>query len=474
MLHRPIASSCLLLIALWNAGCGASPAPDVRAAGQAAGRPNILLIHTDDLGYGDLGSYGQRHFETPHLDRLAAEGMRFTQYYSGSTVCAPSRYTLMTGLHTGHAAVRGNGEYPLRPEDVTVATVLQAGGYRTAIIGKWGLGLTGSTGRPHLQGFDTFFGYLDHRHAHRQYTNYLYRGDERIEVDPAHYTSDLFTVEAKTFIRAARDLPFFVYLNYSIPHAEMLVPEDSLVPFRGRFDETPFVNAKADAVPFPEPGPSGGYRSQPTPRAAFAGMIARIDRYVGELVSLLDDEGLRERTLVLFTSDNGPHREGGADPVFFDSSGGLRGMKRDLYEGGIRVPMIARWPGTVPAGRVSDHPWAHWDLLPTLADLASARAPDGIDGLSMARALAGEPQPTHEFFYWEFHERGFDQAVRHGDWKAVRRGADSALELYDLASDPGEQHDVAAAHPEITARIERYLATARTESEIWPVKRGPK
>jgi arylsulfatase A len=460
-----------LLLALLGAACGGASSPEAPVSAGQSVRPNVIVIHADDLGYGDLSAYGQRRFETPNLDRLAAEGTRFTDYYAGSTVCAPSRYSLMTGFHTGHAAVRGNGEYPLRPADITVAGVLREAGYRTAIIGKWGLGLTGSTGLPHLQGFDTFFGYLDHRHAHRQYTNYLSRGEERIEVDPSRYTSDLFTEEALAFIRASRGQPFFLYLNYPMPHAEMLVPEDSLEPFRGRFEEKPFVNQKADANPFPEPGPSGGYRSQPTPRAAFAGMITRVDRYVGQIVSLVAEEGLAESTLVLFTSDNGPHREGGADPVFFGSSGPLRGMKRDLYEGGIRVPMIARWPGMVPPARVSDHPWAHWDLLPTLADLAGARAPEGIDGMSMVRALRGEPQPTHEFFYWEFHERGFDQAVRHGDWKAVRRGAGAPLELYNLAIDIGEQHDVAAAHPDVVDRIERYLRTARTESEIWPVKK---
>jgi arylsulfatase A len=474
MVHVSARRASLLLIALFAGGCAGSPAADMGASGQAARRPNIILIHTDDLGYGDLSAYGQRRFETPHLDRLAADGMRFTQYYSGSTVCAPSRFSLMTGLHTGHAHVRGNGEYPLRPEDVTVATVLREAGYLTAIIGKWGLGLSGSTGLPGLQGFDAFFGYLDHRHAHRQYTNYLFRGDERVDVDPSRYASDLFTEEAQAFIRGSRGQPFFLYLNYPIPHAEMLVPEDSLAPFLGRFEETPYVNEKADANRFPEPGPSGGYRSQPTPRAAFAGMLTRIDRYVGEIVSLLADEGVTESTLILFTSDNGPHREGGADPVFFESAGPLRGMKRDLYEGGIRVPMIARWPGRVPAARVSDHVWSHWDVLPTLAELAGAEAPDGIDGVSVVRALRGEAQPTHEFLYWEFHERGFDQAVRHGDWKAVRRGAGTPLELYHLPSDVGEQRNVAAGHPDVVERIERYLLTARTESDIWPVKTSPR
>jgi arylsulfatase A len=443
-----------------------------RRSAEREGRShNILLIHTDDLGYGDLSVYGQRRFETPNIDRLAKEGIRFTQYYAGSTVCAPSRYSLMTGLHTGHAWVRGNGEIPLRPEDVTIAEVLRERGYRTAIIGKWGLGRPGTPGLPPLQGFDESFGYLDHRHAHRQYTDYLYRNGKRIDVDPSQYANDLVTEEAQSFISrsAERDQPFFLYLNYSMPHAELLVPKDSMAPFVGRFPETPFENKKADANPSPKPGPSGGYRSQPTPYAAFAGMVTRIDRYVGELVSLLEREGLDDSTLVLFTSDNGPHKEGGANPEFFQSGGPLRGIKRDLYEGGIRVPMIARWPGTVPVGQVSDHPWSHWDMMPTLAELAGADAPDGIDGMSMVRALRGEAQPTHDFFYWEFHERGFDQAVRHGNWKAVRHGLDQPLELYDLASDVGEQQDVAAQHPEVVEKIEEYLRGARTESERWAV-----
>lgn len=292
-------------------------------------------------------------------------------------------------------------------------------------------------------------------------------------IDPSVYANDLFAEEARRFIREAKasGAPFFLYLNFSMPHAELLVPEDSLAPFAGRFPETPYVNGKADANPSPPPGPSGGYRSQPQPRAAFAGMVTRIDRYVGEIVRLVDAEGIGEETLVLFTSDNGPHREGGADPAFFGSSGPLRGIKRDLYDGGIRVPMIARWPGVVPAGRISDHVWAHWDVLPTAAELAGARAPDGIDGMSMARALRGEPQSTHEFLYWEFHERGFQQAVRHGRWKAVRLAPDRPLELYDLVADQSESRDVAREHPDVVERIERYLATARTESPLWPINR---
>ena len=445
---------------------------------QAPRPPNILLIQADDLGYGDLSAYGQAQFQTPALDRLAREGIRFTQYYAGTTVCAPSRAALMTGLHTGHAYIRGNGalpegDTPLRPEDVTIAEVLRDAGYRTALIGKWGLGQPGTTGQPDRQGFEYAFGFSDQRHAHRQFTDHLWRNGERVPVDlEKDYANDLFTKEAGAFIERSDPRPFFVYLNYTVPHAELRVPEDSIEPFRGRFPEQPFVNPTADAR---QSGASPdvaslGYRSQPTPRAAFAAMITRMDRDIGRLVDRLGARGIDRQTLVMFTSDNGPHREGGADPAFFKSSGPLRGIKRDLYEGGIRVPNIARWTGTIPAGRVSDHPWAHWDVLPTLADLAHARTPPGLDGMSMSRALRGERQPSHPFLYWEFHERGFQQAVRMGRWKAVRLKMGAALELYDLEADPGEQREIAAAHPDVVGKIEAYLKTARTESARWPAK----
>jgi len=284
--------------------------------------------------------------------------------------------------------------------------------------------------------------------------------------------NDLFSKEAAAFIERADARPFFVYLNYTVPHAELRVPEDSLAQFHQRFAEKPFVNKTADEKPTgarPEL-PSLGYRSQSEPHAAFAAMIVRMDRDIGRLADLLRARGIERRTLVLFISDNGPHQEGGGDPVFFKSAGGLRGIKRDLYEGGIRVPMIARWPGVIPAGRSSDHPVAHWDVLPTLAEIAGARAPNGLDGMSMVRALRGESQPTHPFFYWEFHERGFQQAVRMDQWKAVRLKTGEPLELYDLHADPSEARNVAAANPEVVARIEAYLRTARTESERWPVK----
>jgi arylsulfatase A len=445
-------------------------------AAQRPAPPNILLIQADDLGYGDLSAYGQSRFETPALDRMAREGIRFTQYYAGSTVCAPSRCALMTGLHTGHAWIRGNGEVPLRDDDVTVAEVLKTVGYRTAVIGKWGLGIPGTPGQPDRQGFEYSFGFLDHRHAHRQYTDHLWRNGERVSTDlDDTYVNDLFTQEAMAFIGREDRRPFFVYLNYTVPHAELRAPEDSIAPFRGRFPEKPFENKKADAAPSGSgfDTPTLGYRSQPAPLAAFAGMITRMDRDIGRLLDLLPAQGLERQTLVLFISDNGPHREGGADPAFFMSSAGLRGIKRDLYEGGIRVPMIARWPGTIPAGRVSDQAWAHWDVLPTLAELAGATPPAAIDGISMTQALRGEQPTSHPTFYWEFHERGFQQAVRMGNWKAVRLASGKPLELYDLVTDPHEARDVATSHPDVVASIEGYLRTARTESARWPVASAP-
>lgn len=444
-------------------------------AAQANKRPNIIFIQADDLGYGDLSCYGQQKFRTPNIDRLAAEGTRFTQYYAGSTVCAPSRAALMTGLHTGHARIRGNGDVPLRPEDKTVVEVLKFAGYRTAVIGKWGLGTAATTGRPDKKGFDESFGYLDHTHAHRQYTDHLWKNGEVFPVNlEKDYANDLFAQAALDFIGRNSQQPFFLYLAFTVPHAELRVPEDSLKEYRGKFPETPFVNAKADAIPAtkpsPERQPSIGYRSQPTPHAAFAAMITRMDLHVGQVLARLKELGIDENTIVFFTSDNGPHKEGGGDPDFFDSNGPLRGIKRDMYEGGIRVPMIVRWPGKVKPGQTSDQVWAHWDFMPTAVELAGAKAPSNIDGISMVNALTGRRQKNHEFLYWEFFERGFEQAVRMGNWKAVRHTPDKPLELYNLKSDLGEKANVAAQHPDVVRKIENYLKTARTESEIWPIQ----
>ncbi len=455
----PAAIAAILLLVI-----GAPPAAQ-------AVRPNIILIQADDLGYGDLGAFGQEKFQTPNLDRLAREGMRFTQYYAGSTVCAPSRSALMTGQHTGHTFIRGNSKLGLRPEDVTVASVLRKAGYRTVLVGKWGLGDTSTTGDPGKQGFEYSFGFLDQSHAHRQFTDHLYRNGQLYPTDVERdYVNDLFTREAIDAIRSRDERPLFLYLNYTVPHAELRVPDDSLQPFVGQFPEKPFVNAAADARTIGPETTSLGYRSQATPHAAFAAMVTRMDRDIGRILEAVRARGIERQTLIAFTSDNGPHAEGGGDPAFFGSGGGLRGIKRDLYEGGIRVPLVVRWTGTIPAGRTSDFVAAHWDWLPTLADLAGVAPPPGIDGISIRRTLRGQRQPAHEFMYWEFHERGFKQAVRMGDWKAVRLATGMPLELFNLKTDPSELDDVAAAQPAVVATIEKYLKTARTESAAWPVK----
>lgn len=430
-------------------------------------RPNIIFIQSDDLGYGDLSCYGQRKFRTPNIDRLAAEGMRFTQYYAGSTVCAPSRSALMTGRHTGHTRIRGNARHPLLPEDLTVAEALKSAAYKTALIGKWGLGEAGTTGVPNRQGFDYFFGYLNQRHAHNYYPTFLWRDEKRIDLrnvvpdedaegsgvstNRVDYAHDLMAEETLKFIEGNGGGPFFLYLAFTIPHANN--------------------EAKNKGMEVPDLGEFAS-EDWPDQEKAKAAMITRLDRDVGRLMALLKKLGIDDNTLVFFTSDNGPHREGGADPDFFDSNGPLRGIKRDLYEGGIRVPMIARWPKRIKAGAKSEQVWAHWDLLPTLTEVAGVKPPADIDGISMFNALHGRRQRAHEFLYWEFHERGFSQAARMGDWKAVRKSPDSPLELYDLRNDLGEQNEVAAKHPEIVKKIEYYLKTARTESELWPTKKG--
>jgi arylsulfatase A len=433
----------------------------------AAERPNIIFIMADDLGYGDLGCYGQKQVQTPHLDRMAAEGMRFTQHYSASTVCAPSRCALLTGLHTGHSAVRDNeggfGAMPLAPSDVTVAQVLKQAGYDTAIIGKWDLAGPDSKGIPNHHGFDYSFGYLHSSRAHNYYPEYLWRNGRKVMLEGnqngkgAQYTHDLFTEEALGYVEQERDRPFFLYLAYTIPHAELAVPEDSLKPYLGKFPERPFKRPESwEWKP-------GNYRPQENPKAAFAGMISRMDRDVGRLLSKLEEVGIDRDTLVMFASDNGAHREGGADPSFFGGSGPLRGIKRDLYEGGIRVPLIAYWPGKIEPCFTSDHVSASWDLLPTFAELADADAPDEIDGLSMVPTLFGQPrrQKQHEFLYWEFKEK---QAVRMGDWKAVRIGGeDGALELYNLKSDIGETQDLSKRHPKILAKIKKILNESHDE-----------
>ncbi len=430
-------------------------------------KPNIIFILADDLGYGDLGCYGQQTIQTPNLDRMAAEGMVFTDHYAGSTVCAPSRCCLMTGVHTGRAQVRGNARVPLRPADVTVAELLKQAGYTTGIIGKWGLGEPDSTGIPNRKGFDYWFGYLNQRHAHNYYPEYLWRNEGKLElsnevrpVNPpggvatrrVQYSHDLFTVDALSFIEHNRNRPFFLYLAYTIPHANN--------------------EAGADGMEVPSYAPYAN-EDWPAPQKGHAAMITRMDKDVGKLLARLKALGLDEKTLVLFSSDNGPHKEGGADPAFFDSSGPLRGYKRDLYEGGIRVPLIARWPGYVPAGSGTNHVSAFWDFLPTCCELAAITAPDGIDGISMLPTLVGQRdrQRKHWYLYWEFHEQGKKQAVRIGEWKGVRldvaKNPDGPIELYHLTADIGEERDVADGHPGVVRQMAVIMATAHKPSEHW-------
>jgi arylsulfatase A len=425
-------------------------------------KPNIIFILADDLGYADLGCYGQEKIKTPQLDKMAEEGVQFTQCYSGSTVCAPSRSVLMTGQHTGHTYIRGNSaggkRVALRPEDKTVAEVLKDAGYATGIFGKWGLGEEDTTGIPNRQGFDEWFGYLNQHRAHFYYIDYVWHNEEKAMLDQKKdYTHDLIFDAGLDFIRQNQDRPFFVYFAVTLPHAELIVPEDDLIQqYRGKFPEKPYVQRN-----------ERDYGSQETPLAAYAAMVSRLDRDVGRLIDLLKELGIDGNTVIFFTSDNGPHHEGGNDPDFFNSNGPLRGMKRDMYEGGIRVPMVVRWPGRIQAGTSSEQVWAFWDFLPTAAEVAGVTPPDNIDGISMLPALLGKDQKDHEFLYWEFFESGYHQAVRMGDWKAVRHGKDGEIELHNLADDIGETNNVAESHPEIVRKIEDYLATARSESEYW-------
>lgn len=426
----------------------------------------------DDLGYGELSCYGQQKFETPNIDQMAAEGMRFTQHYAGTTVCAPSRSALMTGLHTGHTYVRGNreiqpeGQHPLPDTATTVADLLQQAGYSTGIIGKWGLGFPGSSGVPEKQGFDTFFGYNCQRQAHHYYPEQLWRNTEKITLEENQdgrkgaYSHHLFTQEAMSFIRenAEQENPFFLYLAYTIPHADVDVPDSTMAAFQGKFEEEAFTG--------------NHYVNQPTPRAAFAGMVTLMDQSVGQLLDLLKTLEIDENTLVIFTSDNGPHWAGGHNPDFFDSNGPLRGYKRDLYEGGIRVPMIARWSGKIKGGSTSEHVSAFWDFMSTACELAGAEAPAYTDGTSYAPALLGREQPEHEYLYWEFHEQGKKQAVRKGKWKAVRtniaKNPEAPLELYDLSADLGEENNIADEHPEVVREMAQIMQKEHREDRDWP------
>lgn len=457
----------------------------VVAIAQSSGavrRPNVILILADDLGYGELGCYGQKKIQTPHLDRMAAEGMRFTQFYAGSTVCAPSRSVLMTGLHLGHTRVRGNAarENPaaqkLGANDLTVAEVLQSAGYATGLIGKWGLALPGEDAVPTRKGFDYFVGFLSQHHAHNHYPDHLWKNEAVMRLpnrivpmgesgagyatNAAVYADDLFAEEALGFVERNRQQPFFLFLSLVVPHANN---ERSRA--LGNGQEVPDFGPYAD-------------RDWPDALKGQAAMVTRMDGYVGRLLARLKELELDERTLVLFSSDNGPHKEGGKefDPEFFDANGPWRGIKRDLTDGGIRVPFIARWPGRIQPGAVSDHVGYFGDFMATAAELAGTKVPQGLDSLSLVPTLLGKGrQRQHRFLYWEFYEKGVSQAVlMNGRWKGIRLERTTApVQLYDLHRDPGESSDVAAANPSQVARVLEIFRTARHDNEFWKLDQAP-
>jgi arylsulfatase A-like enzyme len=447
-------------------------------------RPNIIFILADDLGYGELGSYGQRLIETPHLDRMAAEGMRFTQFYAGSTVCAPSRSVLMTGQHLGYTTVRGNAgargreAQTLRADDVTVAKVLQQAGYATGLVGKWGLGEPGTTGEPGKQGFDYFFGYLNQGHAHNHFPSFLYRNTEKVPLpndlvqvgshegsgyarNPKAYAGDLFAAEARAFVERNRTRPFFLFYSMVTPHANNERSREL-----GEGNEVPDL---------------GVYAGKPWHDSAkrHAAMVTRMDRDVGDLIAHLKKLGLDQNTLVMFSSDNGPHREGGPnyDPAFFTPSGPFSGLKRSLTDGGIRVPFLVRWPGQVKAGTVSEHVGYFGDLMATWAELAGARPPAKHNGISFVPTLlARGVQPRHDFLYWEFYEQGVSQAVLlDGRWKALRlRTPRAPIQLFDLKADPAEKTNVAAANASRVARAEKIMRTERVDNDQWKLASSSK
>lgn len=445
-------------------------------------KPNIIYILADDLGYGDLSSYGQEKFKTPNIDKLASQGMLFTQHYAGSTVCAPSRSALLTGMHTGHTVVRGNkeilpeGQYPIPDATFTLGEQLQSAGYKTGAFGKWGLGFPGSEGDPTNQGFDVFYGYNCQRLGHNYYPYHLWSNKDSIFFKnnagnlKGTYAPSLIHDKTLEFIEMNKEKPFFLYVASIIPHAELAAPDENISKYRGKFlPEKKYVGKENE----PNYVRKGIYESQDEPHATFAAMVDLLDEQVGEIIDKVDELGLTDNTIIIFTSDNGPHVEGGADPEYFNSNGDLKGYKRDLYEGGIRVPMIVKWPNIVKPGSVSNHVSAFWDVFPTFSEIAGTSSPQNIDGISFLPELQGnlDQQKEHEYLYWEFHEDGGRQAVRMGKWKGVKynvlKNPNAPIKLYNLESDKGEEHDLASENPEIVNQINTILLEARTPSDIF-------
>ncbi len=447
------------------------------SAQKGATQPNIIFILADDLGCGDIGVYGQQKIKTPNLDRLAKDGIQFNQFYTGTSVCAPSRSAFMTGQHTGHTPIRGNistepeGQWPLPTDAISVAKILKQAGYATGDFGKWGLGFVGTTGDPNQQGFDEFYGYNCQSLAHDYFPDHLWHNALRIDLPNTSkhqidYSAQMIQEKAKQFVQNNTKSPFFLFLSYTLPHAALQLPAgDSLFEYyKAAFNEQPVATSANWS--------GKGYQPQAYPHAAYAAMVGKLDAYVGEIRQEVERLGIAKNTIILFASDNGAHKEGGNTPDFFNSSGIYRGIKRDLYEGGIRTPFIAWWPGKIKAGTQSEHIGAFWDLLPTFAQLAGAKTPNGIDGISFASTLLGQKQKQqHAFLYWEFHEQGGKQAVRMGNWKGVRLLAmkkETLTELYDLKTDPSEKNNIATKHPDVVDRMEKIMKEAHTENKDFP------
>lgn len=436
-------------------------------------QPNIIYILADDLGYGDVGCYGQQLIKTPNIDKLAANGMLFTQHYAGCTVSAPSRSALMTGLHTGHTPIRGNqehkpeGQLPLPAGTFTLAKMLKQQGYITAAFGKWGLGYPSSEGNPNEMGFDEFFGYNCQREAHNYYPDHLYHNNDRIELtenknNKTSYSPDLIQQQALSFLKKNGSHKFFLYLPYTLPHAQVISPNDSILQqYLGKIAERKTPTDPSNISP-------SNY-----PHAHFAAMVSRLDAYVGEIVAAIKKQGIEQNTIIIFTSDNGPHAEGGGDPRFFGSSGNLRGIKRDLYEGGIRVPMIVYWPTKIKAGSKSDLVSSFWDILPTMADVCGYKMSNKTDGISFVPTLlASSQQKEHDFLYWEFHEGGGKIAVRKGNWKGIKlnygKDPKAPMLLFNLSTDIHEDNNVAARYPQIVAELESIIKKEHINSTLFP------
>lgn len=426
--------------------------PALFAAAESKSKPNIIYIMADDLGYGDLSCYGQKKFKTPNIDRLASEGMKFTDHYSGSTVCAPSRCVLMTGLHTGHCQIKGNkevspeGQAPMRADTVTIPRLLKKAGYVSGMFGKWGLGAPGSVSDP-MEHFDEFYGYNCQRQAHNFYPTHLWHNRKKVPLGRKEYSHDLIMKAALDFIRTNKDKPFFCYLPVTIPHAAMQAPKELHDKYRKLY---PQFEKKI--------GKYGGAKTQ-NPVAAFPAMVEHMDNGVGQLLDLLKELKIDDNTLVLFTSDNGAHLEGGHDPKFWDSNGPFRGHKRSLHDGGIRAPFLARWPGKVKAGTESGLISAFWDMLPTFCEMAGVGVPENSDGISMLPELLGKEQKKHEYLYWWFKKK---IAIRKGKWKALGQGGNINM-LYDLSEDIGEKKNVAKANPEVVAEMKKIVAGVKVK-----------